>query len=96
MDSKVTSNNHDKKETLIPVDDFYALAADEHAWKILKRENHKWRGIKWYSNLENALNGLVNFKLRISGAENFTELQAEQKRILKELSEALHKYMGVA
>jgi len=96
MDRKVISNKHDKKETLISIDENYSLGADEHCWKILKRENHKWRGIKWYSNLENALHGLVNFKLRICGAENFTELQAEQKRILKELSEALHKYMEVA
>ena len=93
MDRKVTSNKHDKKETLIPIDDFYALAADEHCWKILKRENHKWRAVKWYSNLENALNGLINFKLRISGVETFAELQAEQKKVMRELSEAVYSYI---
>ena len=96
MDRKVTSNKHDKRETLISIDENYSLGADEHCWKILKRENHKWRAVKWYSSLENALNGLINFKLRISGVETFTKLQKEQERVLKELSEAVQRYMEVA
>ena len=99
-----TKNKKNKKETLIPIDDFYSLGADEHCWKILTRVTRKrkgvevkeWQAIKWYSNLNNALNGLVNFKLRVSGVETFTKLQKEQERVLKELSEAVQRYMGVA
>jgi len=98
--TKHKKNKRDK--TLIVIDDLYHLGADGHSWHIVKRihrngqPTEKWRPIKWYSNLEGALNGLVDFKLRISGVETLAELQEKQKRILKELSESLHAYMEVA
>jgi len=86
-----------KKKTLIQVDKNYRLGADSRSWQILERveNSEKWRAIKWYSNLNNALNGLVNFKLRVSGVETFEALQKEQEKVLKELSEVLLAYMEV-
>jgi len=101
---KLNSNTKNKKETLIPINDFYSLGAGEHAWKILRRVTRKrngvevkeWKAIKWYSNLSNALNGLVNFKLRVSGVETFEALQKEQEKILAELSETFYLYIDGA
>jgi len=100
---KHKNNTKNKKETLIPINNLYSLGADEHAWKILKRVTRKrngvevkeWKAIKWYSNLNNALNGLANYQLRVSGVETFEALQKEQEKVLKELSEAVQRYMEV-
>jgi len=98
---KLNNNTKNKKETFIPVDANYGLGCDERCWKILKLVTRKrkglevkeWKAVKWYSNLNNALNGLMNFKLRVSGIETFGALQKEQEKILAELSETFYLYI---
>jgi len=93
--------NH--KNTCIPVDDTYAIGADQYSWHILKRVVRKragqlvteWQAIKWYSTLESAVNGFADYKLRVSGASTLIELQKEQKIVFAELCEALHPHYKV-
>ena len=100
---KQNSNTKNKKVTLIPINDIYSIGADKHCWKIIERVTRKRNGvlvselkpIKWFKSLENVLNGLANYQLRIAGAATLIELQKEQEKILKELSEAVQRYMEV-
>ena len=93
--------NH--KNTCIPIDDTYAIGADQYSWHISKRVARKRDGqlvterrpIKWYPTLESAVNGLVDYKLRVSGASTLIELQKEQKKVLAALCEALHPHYKV-
>jgi len=98
---KENSNTKNKKVTLIPINDIYSIGADKHCWKIIERVTRKRNGvlvselkpIKWFKSLENVLNGLANYRLRIAGAATLIELQKEQEKILRELSEAFYLYI---
>ena len=93
--------NH--KNTCIPIDDNYAISADQYSWHISKRVVRKrdgrsvteWTPIKWYSTLESAVNGLVDYKLRVSGASTLIELQKEQEKVTATLCETLHPHYKV-
>ena len=93
--SLIMENN---KKTCIPIDDNYALGADQYSWHIAKKVTRKrkgkpvdeWQAIKWYTSLESAINHFVDLKLRVSGATTLVELQKEQEKVLAALCKALH------
>ena len=88
----------------IPISNDYAIGADRYSWQILERKTRKrngksvdeWKAIKWYSTLENAINGFADFKLRVSDAKTLTMVLKEQKNLKAGLCESLHtRFKGV-
>ena len=88
----------------IPISNNYAIGSDQYSWQILKRKTRKrngrsvteWRAIKWYSTLENAINGFADFKLRTFDAKALADLFKEQKKLKAGLCRSLHSFKGAA
>ncbi len=89
----------------IPINNDYAIGADQFSWHILKLRTLKrkgksvqeWRPIKWYSNLENLINAFADFGLRTSEVESLADLLKEQKNLKAALCGSLHaQFKGAA
>lgn len=82
---------------ILPLNGHYRLAADSHCWILQERRTRKrngkpceeWRAIKWYTTLEQAVNGYAEFALRVSDAKTLAEALAEVRLISATLCQAL-------
>ena len=86
------------KKTFIPIDQDYAIGADQYSWHLLKRKSRKrdgesvteWQPIKWFISLESAVNGFADYSLRVSEVSTVCELAEKQKSVFASLCKALH------
>lgn len=83
---------------ILPINDKYAITSDTNQWMICRKSMRKtedgekeayWQPFKYYSTLPGAVNGLVDYQLRLSDAEGFVEAIEESKRIVAEIVSAL-------
>ena len=87
----------------IPIDNQFAIGADQHSWHLMKRVTRKrddnatdeWRPIRWYTSLQDACNGYAQLRLRTCEAQSVAELLAEAENTVAALCAALHPQFKV-
>jgi orotate phosphoribosyltransferase-like protein len=88
---------------ILPINDDYRIATDTCAWMIQQRQKRKrkgkqvweWRAIKWFSTLQQAVQGFADLMLMSSDAKTLAEALAEVESVVATLSEALHPQFEV-
>jgi len=77
----------------IQITDYYRLKTDEKQWKIQKRGmikgEEKWTSVGYYSNLHNAVRGLVQLDLRHSDVKGLSEAVLRVENMAEALSRVL-------
>lgn len=84
---------------ILPIDEQYRIAADNHCWAIqelIKRKDRKtgrptteWKPIRWYGSIEQTINSLARLMLRTSDAQTLKDALTEVDRIAATLGNAL-------
>lgn len=97
--SKTSTSSTTSKVTILPITPDLRLAADTHTWMIQKRKQRKhrqtgqpintWQAISWHPTLEQAVNVLADYQLRVSGTQGVEQALAEVKRIAATLTRSL-------
>ena len=78
----------------LQIDKEYALETDAHNWIIsVKTTEPKagtfWKGIAFYTTLENAVNGLIERKIKLSNADTLQDALSDIKDIVGDVTKAL-------
>lgn len=91
---------------ILPINDGYRLAGNQHCWTIqrIRTRKHRrirevleaWEDIRWYTSIEGAGNGLAELLLRTSDAQTLAEVLAEAKNVAATLGQALRPHVEVA
>ena len=78
---------------ILPINDVYRIASDNHQWIIQRRRKKKdqeiWESISFYPSLSSALNSLSESLVRGSDAEGLAEALVAVKNVTTTLSHAL-------
>jgi len=90
---------------ILPINDVYRLAGNQHCWTIQRTRKRKhrrtheaveaWEDIRWYASIEAAVNGLAELLLRTSDAQTLAEVLAEAKNVAATLGQALRPHVEV-
>ena len=88
---------------LIQITDEYAITSDQYSWQIAKRCNRnrdgkkvvEWAAIFWYSTFEGAVNGLVEYQIRLSNAQTLADALIDAKSVVADLCKALQPQIDV-
>lgn len=78
---------------ILPIDDTYRIAADAQCWSIQRRKQRKegetWESFKFYTTLDDAVQGLAQLMIRTSDAQTLADALLEAESIATRLSLAL-------
>ena len=78
---------------IIPINDEYRISSDKDNWMIDKSSVVKgeviWTHIKYFMHLESVVNALAELMLKTSDAHNLTEALEVNRKVCKELTDAL-------
>lgn len=82
---------------ILPINDHYRLAADEHAWALQRSRARRmngetvtvWESFKWYGSIQQAVNALGELMVRTSEAQTVADALAEVQNVTTTLTRAL-------
>ena len=83
-------------QTRIPIDDNFSIGADQYSWYIARKRKRKgewvWEPFKWFPTLEMAGQALFELKVRLSGAQDCSELLQAVTRSRNHIKQALKSF----
>tara|TARA_B100000029_G_C17330567_1_gene871514 strand:+ start:319 stop:621 length:303 start_codon:yes stop_codon:yes gene_type:complete len=90
---------------IVPIDEKYRIATDEHCWMIQRLKHVRsgkhagqkiWESIRFYPDITSTVGGLYELQIRASTAETFGGALADSKRIVTRLVTALNPQFEVS
>ena len=86
---------------ILNVNKTYRVKSDCYQYIIQKKSgkdkdgNQLWRNLGYYADLEKAVAGLADYRLKISKAEQIDEIAKTAKRIEKESKKIMNEIRGI-
>lgn len=78
---------------ILPINDQYQIAGDEHCYSIqrakIRKGNKEWQSFLYYNSLQGAVNGLVELGVRTCDTQTLSEALAEVEKLTATLVHAL-------
>ena len=84
----------------LEIDNKYRITSDKYQWMIQEKRTRKgkidWTSISYYTSIEQAIQGLGELMVRLSGAKTLTDALRDVQNVATQLSHALTPKLEVS